>query len=186
MREVDAIPEKNWYIVHTYAGMEKKAKTFLEQKIETSNMQDYIIQIIIPEVEKEEVSKTKKKIKKNKRLYPGYILVEMIATKETIDFVRTTPGITGFVTLGKKPVPIEQKELDEIFLQMGIVQRNDKSADEIEFEVGEKVRILEGPFADSYGTIKEIDQEKGKVKLSVNIFNRETTVEVFVNQIEEV
>jgi len=177
--------ERGWFIVHTYAGQEHKAKANLEQKISTMHMEDKIFQIIIPQVDILEI-KGKKTKKDRKCLYPGYLLVEMIGENDVIDFVRNTPGITGFVTFGREPIPLQPKELDEIFRQMGIEDEREKEKVELHIEVGQRARILEGPFADSYGIVQEVDVEKRKVKLSVNIFNRETIVEVNINQIEEI
>lgn len=179
--------DKRWYIVHTYAGMEQKAKANLEQKVSSMNMEDQVCQILIPEKDLSEPKGKKDKNSKQapKKLFPGYIIVEMQETNENVEFVRTTPGVTGFVTIGKKAVPLEPMELDSIFRQMGITEDEKKQVD-IEVEIGQRARILEGPFAESYGVIQEVDNVRGKVKLAVNIFNRETTVEVNIEQIEEI
>ncbi len=179
--------ERRWYIVHTYAGMEQKAKLNLEQKVTSMNMEEQIFEIIIPEKEINEPKgkKDKKPKQTMKKLFPGYIIVEMQQTNENVEFVRNTPGVTGFVTIGKRVVPLDPMELDSIFRQMGIAE-DDKKQMEIEIEVGQRARILEGPFTDSYGVIQEVDAVRGKLKLAVNIFNRETTVEVNIDQIEEI
>ncbi len=174
---------KNWYVVHTQTGLEDKVKISLENKIATSGLKDLISSVIIPTEQGSEVRSGKKKITQRK-FFPGYLLVEMELTEQTYLFVKTSPGVTGFIGLGKKPMPLPQSEVDNILKKTKDTQV--KPSPKIVFEKGEQVRVTEGPFQNFNGTIDEIHPEKGKIKVSVSIFGRSTPVELEYWQVEKV
>lgn len=176
--------EKNWYVVHTYSGYENKVKTNLEKRVESMGMSDKIFRIVVPEEEEQEIKNGKKKVVK-KKVFPGYVIVEIIMTDDSWYVVRNTPGVTGFVGStgsGSKPIPLQPDEVDVILKRMGM----DKMATEIDFSLKDTVRVIEGPFTDFTGTIEEIDMDKQKVKVHVNMFGRETPVELEFTQIQSV
>lgn len=175
--------EKNWYVVHTYSGYENKVKANLEKRVETMGMQDKIFRVIVPEEEETEVKNGKKKVVK-KKIFPGYVLVELIMTDDSWYVVRNTPGVTGFVGSsggGSKPTPLLPEEVEKLFKKMGI---NDQQLD-IDLEIGETVQVKEGPFENFSAIVEEIDKDKGKVKVLVNMFGRETPLELDFHQIEK-
>ncbi|NSL52606.1 transcription termination/antitermination protein NusG [Calidifontibacillus erzurumensis] len=174
--------EKNWYVVHTYSGYENKVKANLEKRVESMGMQDKIFRIVVPEEEENEIKNGKKKVVK-KKVFPGYVLVELIMTDDSWYVVRNTPGVTGFVGStgsGSKPVPLQTEEVNAILKRMGL----DKVQTEVNFAIKDTVRVIEGPFKNFTGTIEEIDMDKQKVKVHVNMFGRETPVELEFTQIE--
>lgn len=178
--------EKNWYVVHTYSGYENKVKANLEKRVETMGMQDKIFRVIVPE-EEEEVVDAKKGEKKvvKKKVFPGYVLVELIMTDDSWYVVRNTPGVTGFVGssgAGSKPTPLLPEEVSYILRRMGL---EDKTVD-VDFEVGETVTVKEGPFANFTGEIVSMDLAKGKARVMVNMFGRETPVELDFTQIAKI
>ncbi|PGO58581.1 transcription termination/antitermination protein NusG [Priestia megaterium] len=176
--------EKNWYVVHTYSGYENKVKTNLEKRVETMGMQDKIFRVVVPEEEEREIKNNKEKITK-KKVFPGYVLVEIIMTDDSWYVVRNTPGVTGFVGSagsGSKPTALLPEEVEMILKQMGM---DEKHAD-FEFELKETVLVQEGPFANFEGTIEEIDTDKRKVKVHVDMFGRQTPVELDFTQIEKI
>src|SRR5690554_1758194 len=178
------IEEKQWYVVHTYSGHENKVKANLEKRIETPGMSDRIFRILVPTEEKIERKKGKEKVV-SRKLFPGYVLVEMIMTDDSWYVVRNTPGVTGFVSSsgqGTKPTPLLPHEVDELLKRMGMKEK----AVKVDFEIKENVKVIDGPFADMIGTIEEIDLDKQKVKVHVNMFGRETPVELEFTQIEKV
>ena len=175
--------EKQWYVVNTYSGHENKVKEKLEMRAESMGMQDHILRIVIPEEKVVEVKDgvTKEKIKK---MFPGYIIVEMVMTDEAWYVVRNTPGVTGFIGSsgkGAKPTPLQPAEVDKILGNMGI-SRMDVDT---ELEVGEKVNIIDGPFKGMFGTIDSVDLPNQKVTLTVDLFGQETSVEVELSQIQK-
>jgi transcriptional antiterminator NusG len=174
---------KNWYVVHTQTGLEDKVKISLENRIVSSNLKELISSVIIPTEQVSEVRSGKKKITQRK-FFPGYLLVEMELTEQTYLFVKTSPGVTGFIGLGKKPMPLPQSEVDNILKKTKDTQV--KPSPKIVFEKGEQVRVTEGPFQNFNGTIDEIHPEKGKIKVSVSIFGRSTPVELEYWQVEKV
>jgi transcription termination/antitermination protein NusG len=174
---------KNWYVVHTQTGSEDKAKTTLENRIALEGMQESISKIVIPTEQVSEIRSGKKKISQRK-FFPGYLLVEMELTEQTFLFVKTTAGVTGFIGLGRKPMPLPQTEVDNILKRTKETQV--KPSPKIIFEKGEQVRVTEGPFLNFNGTIEEIHPEKGKIKVSVSIFGRSTPVELEYWQVEKV
>lgn len=175
--------EKNWYVVHTYSGYENKVKTNLEKRVETMGMEDKIFRVIVPEDEETDIKNGKKKVVK-KKVFPGYVLVEIIMTDDSWYVVRNTPGVTGFVGSsgsGSKPTALLPEEIDFILKRMGL---EDKNLD-VHFEIGETVTVKEGPFANFTGKVEELDATKGKVKVMVNMFGRETPVELDFGQIDK-
>ena len=175
--------DKQWYVVNTYSGHENKVKEKLEMRAESMDMQDYIFRIIIPEEKVVEVKDgvTKEKVKK---MFPGYILVEMVMTDEAWYVVRNTPGVTGFIGSsgkGAKPTPLQPYEVDKILGNMGISRMNIDT----ELNEGAKVKIIAGPFQGLFGTIDEVDLPNSKVSLTVDLFGQETSVEVELSQIEK-
>jgi transcriptional antiterminator NusG len=174
---------KNWYVVHTQTGLEEKVKASLEKKIAASGLQDEICGVIIPTEQVSEVRSGKKKLSQRK-FFPGYLLVEMDLSEKTYLFVKNVPGVTGFIGLGKKPMPLAQNEVDNILKKTKDTQV--KPSPKIVFEKGEQVRVTEGPFLNFNGTIEDIHPEKGKIKVSVSIFGRSTPVELEYWQVEKV
>ncbi|HEY9576215.1 MAG TPA: transcription termination/antitermination protein NusG [Pseudobacillus sp.] len=175
--------EKNWYVVHTYSGYENKVKANLEKRVESMGMQDKIFRVIVPEEEETDIKNGKKKVTKRK-VFPGYVLVEIVMTDDSWYVVRNTPGVTGFVGSsghGSKPTPLLPDEVKNILKQMGM----DEKRKDVDFEVNETVVVNEGPFANFEGTVEEIDFDKAKLKVLVNMFGRETPVELDFNQVNK-
>ncbi len=175
--------EKNWYVIHTYSGYENKVRANLEKRVETMGMEDKIFRVLVPEEEETEIKNGKKKVVK-KKFFPGYVLAEMIMTDDSWYVVRNTPGVTGFVGSsgqGAKPTPLLPEEVETLLKQMGM---NDPVV-QIDFELKENVRVTDGPFTDFTGTIEDIDTDKQKIKVHVNMFGRETPVELDYTQIEK-
>ena len=174
--------DKQWYVVNTYSGHENKVKEKLEMRAESMDMQEFIYRVIVPEQKEVEVKDgvTKEKVKK---MFPGYILVEMVMSDEAWYVVRNTPGVTGFIGSsgkGAKPTPLQPYEVDKILNNMGM-SRIDINK---ELEVGAKVKISSGPFAGMFGTIDSVDAPSQKVMLLVDLFGQETSVEVDISEIE--
>jgi transcriptional antiterminator NusG len=174
--------EKQWYVVNTYSGHENKVKEKLEMRAQSMDMKDYIFRVIVPEQKEVEVKDgvTKEKVKK---MFPGYILVEMVMSDEAWYVVRNTPGVTGFIGSsgkGAKPTPLQPYEVDTILHNMGI-SRLDVNK---ELEVGTKVKIIAGAFTGMFGTVEVIDLDNQKLELNVDLFGQETSVEVELSQIE--
>jgi transcription termination/antitermination protein NusG len=175
--------EKNWYVVHTYSGYENKVKANLEKRVESMGMADKIFRVVVPEEEETEIKNGKKKVVK-KKVFPGYVLVEIIMTDDSWYVVRNTPGVTGFVGSsgsGSKPTPLLPEEVVALLKQMGM----DEKRVEVDFDLGETVQIKEGPFASYSGTIEELDNDKTKLKVLVNMFGRDTKVELDFTQVEK-
>jgi len=175
--------DKQWYVVNTYSGHENKVKEKLEMRAESMDMKDYIYRVVIPEEKVVEVKDgvTKEKVKK---MFPGYILVEMVMTDEAWYVVRNTPGVTGFIGSsgkGAKPTPLQPYEVDNILGNMGI-SRMDVDTDLTE---GTKVKIIAGPFQGMFGIVDLVDLPSSKVNLLVDLFGQETSVEVELSQIEK-
>lgn len=176
--------EKNWYVVHTYSGYENKVKANLEKRVESMAMQDKIFRVIVPEEEEMDIKNGKKKVVKRK-VFPGYVLVEIVMTDDSWYVVRNTPGVTGFVGSagsGSKPTPLLPEEVDVILKRMGVEEKRI----DIDFEIGETVQVKEGPFANFAGIIEEIDRDKAKIKVLVNMFGRDTPVELDFSQIDKI
>ncbi|SMP30285.1 transcription antitermination protein nusG [Laceyella tengchongensis] len=176
--------EKNWYVVHTYSGYENKVKTNLEKRVHSMDMQDKIFRVLVP-MEEEIEHKDGKKKSVMRKVFPGYVLVEMIMTDDSWYVVRNTPGVTGFVGssgAGSKPTPLLPDEVVAILRQMGM----DESKATVDFEVAETVKVKEGPFANFVGRIEEIDMNRSKLKVMVNMFGRETPIELDFFQVEKI
>ncbi|MGO4890103.1 transcription termination/antitermination protein NusG [Anaerobacillus sp. MEB173] len=176
--------EKNWYVVHTYSGYENKVKTNLEKRVESMEMTDKIFRVLVPVEEETEVKNGKSK-SVVKKVFPGYVLVEMVMTDDSWYVVRNTPGVTGFVGsagAGSKPTALLPEEVENILKQMGV---EEPKAD-IDFELKESVKVKEGPFANFIGTIEDIQIDKRKIKVHVNMFGRETPVELDFTQVEKI
>ena len=172
--------ERGWYVVHCYSGYEKKVRHNLEQRIETMGMKEKIFDVFVPTEEEIEVKEGKRRTVE-RRVFPGYILVNMILTEESWYVVRNTPGVTGFVGMGNQPIPLRPEEVAHIVKRM----EADAPRIKVTFRVGERVRIVDGPFNDFRGTVSEIDMEKAKVRVMVNFFGRETPVELDFLQVEK-
>lgn len=175
--------EKQWFVVNTYSGHENKVKEKLEMRAESMGMQDYIYRVVVP-MQKEVELKNGVQKEKEKKMFPGYILVEMVMTDEAWYIVRNTPGVTGFIGSsgkGAKPTPLQPYEVDKILNNMGI-SRMDVSKDLVE---GAKVNIVDGPFKGMFGKVSTIDAANNKVELLVDLFGQETSVEVELNQIQK-
>ncbi len=172
---------KKWYVIHTYSGYENKVKANLEKRVESMNMGDKIFRILVPMEDEVEIKDGKKKVSKRK-VFPGYVLVEMIMTDDSWYLVRNTSGVTGFVGSGTKPISLHESEVRQILKQMGVEEARPKFA----FNPGQNIRVASGPFENFVGTIEEVHPEKGKVKVLVSMFGRETPVELEYSQIETV
>ena len=170
-----------WYIIHTYSGHENKVSKALRQRAETMGYGGNIFDIIVPTREITKVNQGKKS-QVQEKIFPGYILVRMVLTDETWLLVRTTPGVTAFIGAGNKPTPISEKEVEAIQKFMKLEEPLYKAA----FTVSEAVKIVDGPFADFLGTIESIDETKGKLKVLVSIFGRETPVVLDFLQVEKI
>ena len=176
--------EKEWYVVNTYSGHEYKVKEKLESKIESMGLQDNIFRIVIPETTEVEVKNGVKK-EKQKKMFPGYILVEMKMSDESWYIVRNTPGVTGFIGSsgkGAKPTPLLPQEIDRILADMGMSRIDAKS----ELAVGDKVNIVDGPFKGIMGSVDTIDLENNRLNVLIDLFGQETPVEVELNQVSKI
>jgi transcriptional antiterminator NusG len=171
---------RGWYVVHCYSGYEKKVRHNLEQRIETMGMKEKIFDVVVPTEEEIEVKEGKRRTVE-RRVFPGYILVNMILTEESWYVVRNTPGVTGFVGMGNEPIPLRPEEVAHIVKRM----EADAPRIKVTFRMGERVRIVDGPFNDFRGTVAEIDMERAKVRVMVNFFGRETPVELDFLQVEK-
>jgi transcriptional antiterminator NusG len=169
-----------WYVVHCYSGYENKVRHNLEQRIESMGMKDRIFDVVVPTEEEIEVKEGKRRTVE-RRVFPGYILVNMIMTEESWYVVRNTPGVTGFVGMGNTPIPLRPEEVAQIIKRMEAEAPRIK----VTFKSGERVRIIDGPFNDFRGTVSEIDMERAKVRVMVNFFGRETPVELDFLQVEK-
>jgi transcriptional antiterminator NusG len=172
-----------WFVVHTYAGYENKVKSNLESRISSMNMEERIYEVVIP-VEDVIEFKNGKKVVVQKKVFPGYLLVRCELDDDSWYVVRNTPGVTGFVGHGAKPVPLARKDVETFLgVQEPGVETAKKTRPRLEYEVGESVRVREGPFADFSGQIAEINEDQLKLKVLVNIFGRETPVELEFSQV---
>jgi transcriptional antiterminator NusG len=174
--------ERHWYAIHTYSGYENAVLRNLRQRIESLGMEDKIFNVVVP-VEKKIKIKAGKRVEVEEKVYPGYILVDMIVTDDSWFVVRNTPRVTGFVGSGVTPVPLTQKEIDYLLGQMNDSQ---EAKHTIDLEVGETIIINDGPFKDSEGRVNEVDRERGKVKVFVSLFGRETPVELDFLQVKKI
>ena len=173
--------EKHWYVLHTYSGYEDSVASNLTQRIESMDMQDKIFQVIVPKEKKIKIHNGKR-VTVEEKIFPGYVLVEMIVTDDSWYVVRNTPNVTGFVGSGTIPSPISEEEIRYLQKRMGVEEPKYK----IDFAPNDLVRMMDGPFKDYEGKVSEIDEAKGKVKVLVSIFGRETPVELDFLQVKKV
>ncbi len=171
---------RNWYVLHTYSGYEESVSKNLKQRIESLGMDDKIFNIIVPKEKKIKIKKGKRKVTEEK-IYPGYILVEMIVTDDSWYVVRNTPNVTGFIGAGTIPIPVSKEEIESLKKRMEV----DEPQYNIDVEAGDMVKITDGPFKDFDGQVSEVDEEKGKIKVLVNMFGRDTPVELDYLQIKK-
>lgn len=172
---------KQWYAIHTYSGYEEKVAESIRQRTESLDMKDKIIQVLVPKEKMIEVKNGKRKVVE-KRIFQGYVLVQIKMTEDAWYIVRNTPSVTGFVGSGSEPTPISEEEIEKIMKRMG----RDEPKHKIDYKIGEVVNITDGPFKSFDGTINEVDQTKGKLKVLVNMFGRETPVELDSLQVKRV
>jgi transcriptional antiterminator NusG len=176
--------KKQWYVIHTYSGYENKVKANLEHRIESMGVEDQIFQVLVPMEEEIEIRNGQRQTV-NRKVFPGYVLVEMAMSDESWYVVRNTPGVTGFVSAGTgtKPTPLSKREVEKILV---VKKEEVKPQVRLGFDEGDVVRIISGPFADFNGTISEINADQAKLKVLVNIFDRETPVELGFDQVSKV
>ncbi len=174
--------ERNWYAIHTYAGYENAVMRNLRQRIDSLGMNDKIFDVVVP-VENKIKIKAGKRVEVEEKVYPGYVLVDMIVDDNSWYVVRNTPRVTGFVGAGVNPVPLNKQEVDDLFGRMNKSEGPTKH--QIDVETGEIVRISDGPFKDLEGKVSDVDRERGKVKVLVSMFGRETPVELDFLQIKK-
>ncbi len=176
--------EKKWYVLHTYSGYENKVKTNLESRAQSMGMEDNIFRVVVPEEEKAETTKTGKEKVEKIKTFPGYVLVEMVMSDQSWYVVRNTPGVTGFVGshgAGSKPAPLLDEEIEGILHQLGLSSRHE----EFDAEVGDSVTIVDGAFSGMAGKITEIDNEKMKLRVDIEMFGRETAAELNFDQVDK-
>jgi len=180
MAKQETTGERNWYAIHTYVGYENAVLRNLKQRIESLGMEDRIFNVLIP-IEKKIKVKAGKRVEIEEKIFPGYILVDMIVTDDSWYAVRNTPRVTGFVGAGVTPVPLAKKEADALFARMA----SNTPKHNIDLVVGEQVSIIDGPFKELEGKVSEVDNERGRAKVLVSMFGRETPVELDFLQIRK-
>ena len=176
MSQIKENEEPKWYVVHTYSGYENKVKTDLEKTIKNRELEDYFFDIVVPMEEQIEIKDGKRKTNL-KKVFPGYVLVKMIVTEESWYIVRNTRGVTGFVGSGTDPIPLTTEEIRNMGFETAVVN--------VDYDVNDTVRVVNGPLASFIGTVQEINKEKNKVKVLVSMFGRETPVELEFSQIQK-
>lgn len=172
---------RNWYVLHTYSGYEEAVVRNLKQRIESMGMEDKIFNVLVPTERKIKIKSGKRKVVEEK-VYPGYVLVEMIVTDDSWYVVRNTPRVTGFVGSGTTPTPISPEEIKDLQKRMGVEEPKYK----IDFALGDSVKITDGPFKDTDGKVAEIDEDRGRVKVLISMFGRETPVELDFLQVKKI
>ncbi len=172
---------RNWFVIHSYSGYENKVKKNLEHRIESLGMQDKIFQVVVPTEEEIELKEGQRRTVE-RRIFPGYILVDMIMSEDSWYVVRNTPGVTGFVGSVRRPTPLRKRDVDRILKRM----RAETPRVKVSFRPGQKVRIFDGPFEDFVGAVDDIYPDKGKVRILVSFFGRETPVELDFLQVEKI
>ena len=179
--ELESVPDgPAWYVIHCYSGYENKVRHNLEQRIETMGMKDRVFDVVVPTQEEIEVREGKRRTVE-RHIFPGYVLVNMLLSEESWFVVRNTPGVTGFVGMGNLPTPLRPEEVAQILKRM----EADAPMVKVTFKVGERVRIVDGPFNDFRGMVSEIDMERTKVRVMVSFFGRDTPVELDFLQVEK-
>jgi len=171
--------EKQWYAVHTYSGHENKVKATIERRTESMNLKDKIFRILVP-TESELRTRAGKRQEVQRKVFPGYVLIEMVLDENTWYLVKSTTGVTGFVSSGNKPVPLQNKEVQDILDAIEAPDRKQK----VKWSKDEVVRVVSGPFTDFTGKIEEVNVQKGKIKVLISIFGRDTPVELNYSQVE--
>ena len=177
MSQIKENLEPRWYVVHTYSGYANKVKTDLEKTIKNRELEDYFFDIVVPMEEQIEIKDGKRKANL-KKVFPGYVLVKMIVTEESWYIVRNTRGVTGFVGSGTDPIPLTNEEIRNMGFETTIIN--------VDYEVNDSVKVVNGPLSGFIGTVQEINKEKNKVKVMVSMFGRETPVELEFSQVEKV
>lgn len=177
MSQIKENLEPRWYVIHTYSGYENKVKTDLEKTIKNRELEDYFFDIVVPMEEQIEIKDGKRKANL-KKVFPGYVLVKMIVTEESWYIVRNTRGVTGFVGSGTDPIPLTNEEIRNMGFETTIIN--------VDYEVNDSVKVVNGPLSGFIGTVQEINKEKNKVKVMVSMFGRETPVELEFSQVEKV
>ena len=172
--------QKRWYVIHTYSGYEERVKKNLEQRIKFMDSENKVFQVVIPTEEEIEVRSGRRQTV-TKKILPGYVLVQMKMNDQSWNIVRNTPGVTGFVGSGGKPVPLQEEEVDQILKQM----MDEAPKVKVSFRRGQSVRVTDGPFLDFVGIVDEISPQKGKVKVLLSLFGHETPVELDILQVEK-
>jgi len=172
--------EKRWYVIHTYSGYEDAVARALKQRIESMSMEDKIFQVMVPKEKRIQVKGGKRRVVEE-RIYPGYVLVQMLVTDDSWYVVRNTPRVTGFVGAGTTPTPIDEEEIGQLMARVG-VEEPEYTVDVAE---GEAVTIVDGPFKDFDGKVSEVDEARGKVKVLINMFGRDTPVELDFLQVKK-
>ncbi|OGZ40691.1 MAG: transcription termination/antitermination protein NusG [Candidatus Portnoybacteria bacterium RIFCSPLOWO2_02_FULL_39_11] len=172
---------RNWYVLHTYSGYEEAVARNLRQRIESMGMEDKIFNVLVPIEKKIKIKAGKRKVVEEK-IYPGYVLVEMIVTDDSWYVVRNTPRVTGFVGSGTTPTPISPEEIKELQKRMGVEEPKYK----IDIVLGDSVKIADGPFKDTDGKVSEVDEERGRVRVLISMFGRETPVELDFLQVKKI
>jgi transcriptional antiterminator NusG len=180
MAKQDPSAGRNWYVIHTYSGYEDSVKKSIEQRIETFGMKDYVFSVVVPK-EKQIVFKKSEPIEEERKLFPGYVLIDMTVTDDSWYMVRNTPNVTGFVGSGNIPVPVTPEEFGVVERRMGEETAKFKS----DFQVGDLVIIIDGPFKNYEGTIDAVDVDRGKLTVLVLIFDRDTPVELDFTQVRK-
>lgn len=172
---------KRWYVLHTYSGYEENVKQNLETRIESFDMQDKVFNVIVPKEKKIKI-KNGKRTTVEEKIFPGYVLIEMIVTDDSWYMVRNTPNVTGFIGSGTTPTPIDQKEVDSLLKRVNATEAQHK----IDVAVNDLVRIVDGPFKNFEGKVSHVDEERGKIKVMVTMFGRETPVELDALQVKKI
>ncbi|OGH88817.1 MAG: transcription termination/antitermination protein NusG [Candidatus Magasanikbacteria bacterium RIFOXYC2_FULL_42_28] len=172
---------KRWYVLHTYSGYEENVKQNLETRIESFDMQDKVFGVIVPKEKKIKI-KNGKRTTVEEKIFPGYVLIEMLVTDDSWYMVRNTPNVTGFVGSGTTPTPIDQKEVDKLLKRVNATEAQHK----IDVAVNDVVRITDGPFKNFEGKVSNVDEERGKIKVMVTMFGRETPVELDALQVKKI
>ena len=178
---MEKVGERHWYAIHTYSGYEDAVARYLKQRVDSLSMNDKIFSVTVPKEKKIRVKNGKRSVIEEK-IYPGYVLVDMILTEDSWYVVRNTPRVTGFVgSNSTTPTPLSKEEIDDLMMRMGKEEPKFK----VDFRVGETVKIIDGPFKDYDGKVEEVDLEKGKIKVMVGMFARETAVELDSIQVQK-